>query len=146
MLAPILCVVAAAAHAEDPFLRRTATVQAVEKVGPSVVNVTTEQTRQGGPFRPMGDPFFDRFFQDFFESRAPQTTQSLGSGVVIDAAGHVLTNEHVVSRADSHPRDAGRRPRARRQPDRRRAELRPRGARAEGRQGLPFTRRAPRAT
>ncbi len=101
-LAPLtcLCLAAPAAHADDPFLRRTATVQAVEKVGPSVVNVTTEQTRKGGPFRPMGDPFFDRFFQDFFESRVPQTTQSLGSGVVIDAAGHVLTNEHVVSRAD----------------------------------------------
>jgi len=96
-----LCLVSTAAHADDPFLRRTATVQAVEKVGPSVVNVTTEQTRQGGPFRPMGDPFFDRFFQDFFESRVPETTQSLGSGVVIDAAGHVLTNEHVVSRADA---------------------------------------------
>ena len=101
-LAPLtcLCLAATAAHASDPFLRRTATVQAVEKVGPSVVNVTTEQTRKGGPFRPLGDPFFDRFFQDFFESRVPETTQSLGSGVVIDAAGHVLTNEHVISRAD----------------------------------------------
>ena len=95
-----LCAVAAPARADDPFLRRTATVQVVEQVGPSVVNVTTEQSRKGGPFRPFGDPLFDRFFQDFFESRAPETTQSLGSGVVIDAAGHVLTNEHVVSRAD----------------------------------------------
>jgi len=91
---------AAPAQADDPFLRRTATVRVVEQVGPSVVNVTTEQRRKGGPFRPFGDPLFDRFFQDFFESRAPETTQSLGSGVVIDAAGHVLTNEHVVSRAD----------------------------------------------
>jgi Do/DeqQ family serine protease len=90
----------APAHADDPFLRRTATVEAVEKVGPSVVNVTTEQTRRGGPFRSFGDPFFDRFFQDFFESRVPEKSQSLGSGVVIDGAGHVLTNEHVVSRAD----------------------------------------------
>ena len=95
-----LLATAAPARADDPFLRRTATVQVVEKVGPSVVNVTTEQKAQGGPFRPFGDPFFDRFFQDFFESRAPETMQSLGSGVVIDAAGHVLTNEHVVSRAD----------------------------------------------
>ena len=97
---PLFLLFAASAHADDPFLRRTATVQAVEKVGPSVVNVTTEQRRQAGPFRSFGDPFFDRFFQDFFESRAPETAQSLGSGVVIDAAGHVLTNEHVVSRAD----------------------------------------------
>jgi len=102
---PLLCcvalVAAPAARADDPFLRRTATVRAVEKVGPSVVNVTTERAARGGPFRPFGDPFFDRFFQDFFESRVPETSQSLGSGVVIDAAGHVLTNEHVVSRAET---------------------------------------------
>jgi S1-C subfamily serine protease len=91
---------APSARAEDPFLRRTATVRAVEKVGPSVVNVTTRRATRRGPFRPFGDPFFDRFFQDFFEMRAPESTQSLGSGVVIDGAGHVLTNEHVVSRAE----------------------------------------------
>jgi Do/DeqQ family serine protease len=89
------------AHAEDPFLRRTATVAVVEKVGPSVVNVTTARAARSGPFRPFGDPFFDRFFQDFFELRVPESSQSLGSGVVIDAAGHVLTNEHVVSRAET---------------------------------------------
>ncbi len=89
------------AGAEDPFLRRTATVHAVEKVGPSVVNVTTRRVARRRPFRAFGDPFFDRFFQDFFEMRAPESTQSLGSGVVIDDAGHVLTNEHVVSRAEA---------------------------------------------
>ncbi len=99
-LALVLCCAAAPAAADDPFLRRTATVHVVEKVGPSVVNVTTEQSRRGGPFRPFGDPFIDRFFEDLFEARAPETSQSLGSGVVIDAAGHVLTNEHVVARAD----------------------------------------------
>jgi S1-C subfamily serine protease len=89
------------ARAEDPFLRRTATVRAVEKVGPSVVNVTTRRATRRRPFRAFGDPFFDRYFQDFFEMRAPESSQSLGSGVVIDAAGHVLTNEHVVSRAEA---------------------------------------------
>jgi serine protease Do len=89
------------ARAEDPFLRRTPAVRAVQKVGPSVVNVTTEQVASGAsPFAPLlGDPFFDQFFRDFFEPRAPQTRQSLGSGVIIDAQGHVLTNEHVVARA-----------------------------------------------
>ncbi|MCP5071517.1 MAG: PDZ domain-containing protein [bacterium] len=88
------------AGAEDPFLRRTATVGAVEKVGPAVVNITTEQIarRRRSPFR--GDPFFDRFFRDFSEPRLRQRAQSLGSGVVIDDARHVLTNEHVVARAD----------------------------------------------
>ena len=90
-------------HAEgDPFLRRTTTVRVVERTGPAVVNVTTEQRApQANPFRPFsGDPFFDRFFQDFFEPRVPGTEQNLGSGVLIDADRHVLTNEHVVTRAE----------------------------------------------
>ena len=91
-----------AAFAEgDPFLRRTTAVQVVEHASPAVVNITTEQVvRQSGPFQPFsGDPFFDRFFQDFFEPRGRGTQENLGSGVVIDAEGHVLTNEHVVARA-----------------------------------------------
>ena len=90
------------AEAADPFLRRTATVRAVEQVGPAVVNITTEQDvrapRPFGGFR--GDPFFDRFFRDYFVPRGPRTTQSLGSGVVIDRMRHVVTNEHVIARAD----------------------------------------------
>jgi len=86
--------------AGDPFLRRTTTVRVVEEVGPAVVNITTQQQVSANPFRPFtGDPFFDRFFRDFFEGARPRTAQNLGSGVVIDAEGHVLTNEHVVSRA-----------------------------------------------
>jgi serine protease Do len=92
---------APAARAADPFLRRTAAVQAVEKVGPAVVNITTEtDVRQANPFEGFrGDPLFERFFNDFFEPSRPRTAQSLGSGVIIDAAGHALTNEHVVARA-----------------------------------------------
>ena len=90
------------AEAADPFLRRTPTVRAVEQVGPAVVNITTEQVVRGGnPFRGFGgNPTFERFFRDFFVPRAPRTTQSLGSGVVIDRMRHVLTNEHVITRAD----------------------------------------------
>ncbi len=88
-------------RAEDPFLRRTTTVRVVEEFGPAVVNITTEQAvRAANPFRPFsGDPFFERFFQDFFEPRLQSKVSSLGSGVLIDAEGHVLTNEHVVARA-----------------------------------------------
>jgi serine protease Do len=96
-----LALLAGGAGAEDPFLRRTTTVRVVEEAGPAVVNITTEHTVQTSPFRPFsGDPFFDRFFNDFFEPRMPQTAQNLGSGVVIDAQGHILTNEHVVARAN----------------------------------------------
>ncbi len=86
-------------RAGDPFLRHTVTVSVVQEVGPAVVNITTEQRvqRRRSPF--PGDPFFDSFFRDFFEPRLPHTAQNLGSGVVIDEQGHILTNAHVVARA-----------------------------------------------
>jgi serine protease Do len=98
----LLAFLTAPALASDPFLRRTTTVRVVENVGPTVVNITTERlVRRSNPFRPYGaDPVFERFFRDFFEPRVPETSKSLGSGVVIDAAGHILTNEHVIDRAD----------------------------------------------
>lgn len=90
------------AFADDPFLRHTATVDAVKKVGPSVVNITTERvTKASSPFRRRraSDPLSDEFFNNLFEPRE-RTVQSLGSGVIFDADGHVLTNEHVIARAD----------------------------------------------
>jgi serine protease Do len=100
-LALALLLVAAPATADDPFLRRTATVEAVEKVGPAVVNITTERiVAQRNPFGQFHyNPMFEQFFRDFFEPRLPQTAQSLGSGVLIDPEGHILTNDHVVARA-----------------------------------------------
>jgi serine protease Do len=89
------------AAAADPFLRRTAAVQVAERVGPAVVSVLTEtDVQQRSPFEGFrGDPFFERFFRDFFDPGMPRKARSLGSGVIIDAEGHVLTNEHVVGRA-----------------------------------------------
>jgi serine protease Do len=83
------------------MLRRTVTVSVVEAAGPAVVNITTEQVAQRAhPFSAgRGPDLFERFFRDFFEPRMPRQGQNLGSGVVIDSDGHVLTNEHVVRRA-----------------------------------------------
>lgn len=72
----------------------------VKQVTPAVVNVYATKTEQGfeSPF--ASDPFFSRFFGgDMFQSR-PQTSQSLGSGVIIDKTGVIVTNSHVVSGAD----------------------------------------------
>ncbi len=88
------------ARSADPFLRRTHSVRVVEQVGPAVVNITTEQlVQQNSPFG--GSPFDSFFFRDFFEPRAPRTVRSLGSGVLFDASGHILTNEHVIRHADT---------------------------------------------
>jgi S1-C subfamily serine protease len=88
------------ALASDPFLRQNTTVRVAKEVGPSVINITTERiVASRNPFPHRGNPFFDSFFRDFFEPRLPETIQSLGSGVLIDADRHILTNEHVVGRA-----------------------------------------------
>ena len=68
----------------------------VKQVAPSVVNVyAARKPRQQSPF--AGDPFFERFFG----GRNRQRDQnSLGSGVIVDASGVVITNHHVIKGAD----------------------------------------------
>src|SRR5207249_4192017 len=75
-------------------------VLAVAKVLPAVVNINTERVVR----RTVRDPF-DDFYAQFFGSNrfrpreVRQTLQSLGSGFMIDPAGHIVTNQHVVERA-----------------------------------------------
>jgi Do/DeqQ family serine protease len=85
---------------DNPF------IQVAEQVTPSVVNISTVTTGKTGKpgelFRPFGnDPIFRDFFDHFFEGMPRRRQQnSLGSGVVIDKAGLILTNNHVVKDAD----------------------------------------------
>jgi len=86
----------ATGQAETADVRRDAVVEAVEKVMPSVVNIATEEIVAGRD--PLED-LFREFFDPYYRRRPPNTQYSLGSGVIIDEEGFILTNFHVVSRA-----------------------------------------------
>src|SRR5437762_3897410 len=75
-------------------------VLAVAKVLPAVVNINTERVVR----RTVRDPIDDFYTQFFGYNRLRpreirQTLQSLGSGFIIDPAGYIVTNQHVVERA-----------------------------------------------
>ena len=73
----------------------------LERVTPAVVNIATTGTVQvrGNPL--FEDPFFRHFFETPQQRPRTRKTQSLGSGVVVDAGkGYILTNNHVIDKAD----------------------------------------------
>ncbi|MDH5600615.1 MAG: DegQ family serine endoprotease [Gammaproteobacteria bacterium] len=72
----------------------------LKRVTPAVVNIATSGTVriQGNPL--FNDPFFRHFF-DVPSQPRERKTQSLGSGVIVDAnKGYIITNNHVIDKAD----------------------------------------------
>jgi serine protease Do len=121
LLAAICLGAAGALSSASAFARGPEGIADVaEKVIDAVVNISTSQTveaKAGGggggdgrgavPQLPPGSPF-EEFFDDFFKNRRggkggdlqPRKTNSLGSGFIIDTAGVVVTNNHVIADAD----------------------------------------------
>jgi serine protease Do len=82
---------------EDAFAR------AAEAIAPSVVSITSTRTLQGPRLVPWPfDDFFGGQLPDFFQ-RMPRRKfkqHGLGSGVIVDERGHIMTNNHVVAGAE----------------------------------------------
>ncbi|WP_455465537.1 DegQ family serine endoprotease [Bartonella sp. B39] len=89
------------AYAEIPQTQKEITLSfapLVKKTIPSVVNIyAARQIRARSPFE--GDPFFEKFFGRFQNNRPLRTQSSLGSGVIVDVRGLVVTNYHVIKDA-----------------------------------------------
>lgn len=94
------------AHAEVSddtrvFPSRLSYAEAVDKASPAVINIYT-QTLVRQPANPLlSDPLFQQFFNIERLPHQERIQSSLGSGVIISPQGYVVTNNHVISGADS---------------------------------------------
>jgi len=93
----------------DAPLRLSSFRKLAKKLSPSVVNIKTIKSvnmGSGGFFRHFGgrrffkDPFFDMYKRFFKSPRRRFKNRGLGTGVIINKKGYILTNQHVIAKAD----------------------------------------------
>ena len=101
-LALLLCIPLSFAHAQAQRVAPTDRVAVqqsfspvVKRVAPAVVNVYASRVERQARNPLFDDPIFRQFFGGGQQQRSP-TSQSLGSGVIVDASGLVVTNHHVI--------------------------------------------------
>src|SRR5438876_1345055 len=72
-----------------------------DRVTPAVVNVSTVPRKQPAEEAPerFREFFGEEFYERFFRRRPREDTRASGSGVIVDAKGYVLTNNHVIENA-----------------------------------------------
>lgn len=88
----------------DPISLSSAFASISKGLGPAVVNISTTQVIEkpkGSGKIPRGGDSFQDFFDRFFDSPSdgPDAERSLGSGVIVDRRGFILTNDHVIDEA-----------------------------------------------
>jgi len=91
-----------AAEKGKPVDLSTAIIQVAKRNMPAVVYIEVTESREtANPFLPYeNDPFFRRFFGNpKMPKKFKQELKGLGSGMIIDAQGHILTNYHVAGGA-----------------------------------------------
>ncbi|UTW13989.1 Do family serine endopeptidase [Marinobacterium rhizophilum] len=74
---------------------------AVETAAPAVVNIYTRTLVKPQENALRDDPFFRNFFGSGNQPRRERIESSLGSGVILSAQGYIVTNNHVITNADS---------------------------------------------
>jgi serine protease DegS len=83
--------------AAEPAPARVTYSAAVQRAAPAVVNVYTKRLVR----ERVAPPSLGELFGDSLPSYRQRVENSLGSGVIVDEAGHIVTNYHVIANADS---------------------------------------------
>lgn len=89
----------------DPVNLSNGFANIITRVEPAVVNISTTQVfgAPKGPAGRKGQDSFQDFFNKFFKqnpgAQGPEEEKSLGSGVIVDQKGYILTNDHVIDGA-----------------------------------------------